>query len=379
MKKLAAMLFAALICCFALPTSAISISAQYACVLDAQTGKILYEKNSNVTHSMASTTKIMTALLALEQSSFDDVVTVSPNAAGTEGSSIYLAAGEKIKMETLLYGLMLESGNDAAIAIAEHIGGSVPQFATMMTERAHALGAKNTAFKNPNGLDEEGHYTTAYDLALLTKAALDNPEFKAIASTKRKSFPATDGYKARSFSNHNKLLSLYPGCIGVKTGFTKKTGRCLVSAATRENVTAICVTLNAPNDWDDHTRLLDDAFSSVIARPVVIQDMVLKTVPIKNGSVKSLDLVAAKDFHLTFSKNEGLSKVKLNYKIPAEITAPISAGTPLGKLSVLYDGKVLGDIDLLAAIDVFYQEPPKPDFFRNFRKIFENLLNWEEN
>ncbi len=375
MKKLIALYISILMSLYTLPTFALSISAQYACVIDAQTGKILYEKNGDVTHSMASTTKIMTALLALEHTTPSEIVTVSKNAAGTEGSSIYLSAGENISMETLLYGLMLESGNDAAIAIAEHVGGSVEHFADMMTERAKKAGAKNTSFKNPNGLDADGHYTTAYDLALITKDALSNEWFTQIASTKKKSFSATETTKARSFSNHNKLLSLYDGCIGVKTGFTKKTGRCLVSAAVRNHVTAICVTLNAPNDWNDHIQLLDYAFSNVTARPLVIKDMVLKTIPVKDGSYKTVDLLASDDFFLSFDGKEGLSKVKLDYKLPADVPAPITAGTPLGELTVSYDGSPLKRMSLVAASDIDYLEPEKPDFLENFRKIFENLLN----
>ncbi len=358
------------------PVRALSVSAQFACAIDARTGRVLYEKNAYSTHSMASTTKIMTALVALEHASPEEMVTVSANAAGTEGSSIYLSAGESLSMETLLYGLMLESGNDAAIAIAEHVGGSVDNFAKMMTERAHRLGVKNTAFQNPNGLDAEGHYTTAYDLALITREALLNPTFSEIVSTKRKSVPASAESKARAFSNHNKLLSLYAGCIGVKTGFTKKTGRCLVSAATRDHMTVICVTLNAPNDWNDHTNMLDYAFSSVSARPLVMKDMVLKNIPIINGSSKTVELLAAEDFYIALDGKEGLSKVKLDYMLPAEIEAPVTAGTPVGKLRISYDGKVVCEMDLLTGVDIAYQEPPKPGLTENFRKMFEKLLNF---
>ncbi len=361
--------------CLPAPTAnALSVSAQYACVMDAQTGRVLYEKNAYAQHSMASTTKIMTALLALENSDPTDVITVSKNAAGTEGSSLYLKADEKLTMETLLYGLMLNSGNDAAIAIAEHVGGDVTNFAKMMTKRAHELGAKQTQFKNPNGLDEEGHYTTAYDLALITKAALKNPHFAEIVSTSKKSFPASEDETARTFVNHNKLLNLYPGCIGVKTGFTKKTGRCLVSAATRNHMTLICVTLNAPNDWSDHKLLLDNGFNTTKARPLVIRDMVLKTVPVKNGDVKALDLLAAEDFYIPFNDREGLSKYSLDYRLPAVVPAPISAGVKLGHLTICYDGEVVQKIDLLAGTDVDYvEEEKKEGFWKNIKKIITNF------
>ncbi len=357
-----------------LSVSALDVSARYACVIDAQTGRVLYEKNAYERHSMASTTKIMTALLALENAKENETVTVSKNAAGTEGSSMYLSAGEKLPMETLLYGLMLNSGNDAAIAIAEHIGGNVEHFANMMTERAHEIGAKNTQFKNPNGLDEEGHYTTAYDLALITRTALLNPRFAEIVATKHKSFPATENSIARSFTNHNKLLSLYNGCIGIKTGFTKKTGRCLVSAAKRDHSTIICVTLNAPNDWNDHKNLLDYGFSVNQSRPLVIKDMVLKTLPIKNGDKKALDLLAEEDFYLSYNGKEGLSKVKLEYKLPAFVPAPVSYGAQIGTLAVFYDGNKLCELNLLAGSNVNYVEPPTPTLWENFVKFFANLL-----
>ena len=197
---------------------ALGVSAQYACVMDSLTGRVLFEKNAYARHSMASTTKIMTALVALESGNTNDIVTVSANAAGTEGSSIYLKAGEKITLKDLLYGLMLESGNDAAIAVAEHIGGSVEGFAELMNQKAKAVGANQTQFKNPNGLDEDGHYTTAYDLALITRAALRNKDFAEIVATKRKTISNGEESYGRSLANHNKLLTIYKGCDGVKTG-----------------------------------------------------------------------------------------------------------------------------------------------------------------
>ncbi len=376
MKKLI-VLFSFLFCLFSvIPAEAISVSAGYACLMDAQTGRVIYEKNAYQKHSMASTTKIMTALLALENCNMTDIVTVSPNAAGTEGSSIYLTAGEKLSMEELLYGLMLQSGNDAAIAIAEHVGGSVDKFAQMMTARAQKTGAKNTAFRNPNGLDAEGHYTTAYDLALITREALLNSEFAEIVSTKKKNYPAKDGKKARYFTNHNRLLSSYAGCIGVKTGYTKKTGRCLVSAATKDNATLICVTLNAPNDWQDHTVLLNYGFEQTEAKPLVLSDMVLKSIPVKNGESKTLELLAGEDFYFSCTEKEGLGKIRLSYKLPKEIEAPVTKGTNIGKLYVHYEKTLLKEIDLYAGVDIPYQEPPKPGFMENFKKLFDNLLHF---
>ena len=215
---------------FNLPVYALDISAKSACVISADTGEIIYAENEKEKLSMASTTKIMTALLAIESGRLDETVTVSANAQAQEGSSIYLRTGERIILKDLVYGLMLNSGNDAAVAIAEHMSGSEDKFAELMTKRAKELGAVNTSFKNPNGLDEQGHYTTAYDLALIAAYAMKNEEFKKTVSTKSATATLEDG-EILYFSNHNKLLKMYDGAVGVKTGFTKASGRCLVSAA----------------------------------------------------------------------------------------------------------------------------------------------------
>ena len=357
--------------------SGLGVSARYACVIDALTGNVLFEKNAHERHSMASTTKIMTALVALENAELSDVVKVSNNAAGTEGSSIYLKSGEEITLEHLLYGLMLASGNDAAIAIAEHVGGSVPNFAKMMTDKAKSLGLKNTSFKNPNGLDADGHYTTAYDLAIITRAALENEKFKEIVSTKTKNISNGNESYMRTLSNHNKLLSLYNGCIGVKTGYTKKTGRCLVSAAERDGFRVIAVTLNAPDDWNDHKNMLDNAFKNYRKKPLIIKDMILKTIPVENGSLKRLELLAGDNFYITLTGKDDLSSIELTYQSPQKIEAPIKKGSVIGNITISYKEKFLGKIDLLAGEDILYQEPPKPTFDGVFYKLISYLISPE--
>lgn len=359
-------------------TEALGVSAAYACVMDSLTGRVLYEKNAYKRHSMASTTKIMTALVALEHGKPDDIVTVSSNAAGTEGSSIYLRAEEKIPLIDLLYGLMLESGNDAAIAIAEHIGGSVDGFSELMNAKAKELGAKDTQFKNPNGLDADGHYTTAYDLALITRAALKNKDFAEIAKTKRKTISNGEESYGRVLLNHNKMLNLYQGCDGVKTGFTKKTGRCLVTAATRNNFQVIAVTLNAPDDWNDHTNMLNYAFNNYSARPLVLKDMVIKTVPVENGDVQTVKLLSNDVFYLTMEDKEGLNKVKLEYDVPKSIPAPIMKGTVLGRLKIFYEGIMVKEIDLCADCDIAYLEPPKKNFFQKIAEFFTEKFDRDE-
>ena len=261
MKKVAALLiFSLLIMQNAI---AVDLSARAAVLIDGKSGKVLFEKNKDERLPMASTTKIMTGLLACESKKMKKVVTVSPVASGTEGSSLWLEPGEKQTLENLTYGLMLRSGNDAAVAIAEYLGGSTEAFALMMNERAKKIGVQNTGFQNPNGLDAEGHFTTAYDLALISREAMKNKKFRKIVSTKSKTIPWESSEWDRSLTNHNKMLWRYEGCNGIKTGFTKKSGRCLVTSAKRGKTELICVTLNAPDDWNDHTKMLDYGFETL--------------------------------------------------------------------------------------------------------------------
>lgn len=319
------------------------ISGEYACVMEAETGEVLFEYNGDITHSMASTTKIMTALVALESSSPDELVSVSRNAAYQEGSSAYLAQNEKIKMKDLLYGLMLNSGNDAAVAVAEHISGNEATFAEKMTDRAKALGAFNTQFKNPSGLDAEGHYTTAVDLARITAAALKIPEFREIVSTIYKEVDYSGGRLC--FSNHNKLLKSYDGCIGVKTGFTKKTGRCLVSAAERDGITIVCVTLRAPDDWNDHKKLLDYGFEKVTYTEIVKQGEALTTVHLLSGG--EIPAVSGETVNLPLSSG-GKGKTEIVLHTLPRIENSVAENEKVGEFDVVYDGCIIKKIDLLA-------------------------------
>ncbi len=361
-------MFILVFCIVLSPTKAdaLSVSAEFACVIDAQTGRVIYEKNAYAKHSMASTTKIMTALVALENGDLNDVVTVGKNAAGTEGTSLYLKVGDKLTLSELLYGLMLRSGNDAAIAIAEHVSGSVEKFAELMTSRAKNLGAENTSFKNPNGLDEEGHFTTAYDLAIITREALKNENFAEIVKTKSKSIQ--NG--AQTVVNHNKLLNSYEGCIGVKTGYTKKTGRCLVSAAEKDGVKIIAVTLNAPNDWQDHKNMLDFAFSNTLRFPLIAEEMTVNSVTVKNGESSTLELCADRSFYLSESNDTKFKNAKINLKIPEFVTAPVKKGEIIGTLEIFYKDELLDTINLIAATEIKYCEPkPHREFFEIFKKL----------
>ncbi|PTQ54630.1 MAG: D-alanyl-D-alanine carboxypeptidase [Hydrogenibacillus schlegelii] len=239
-----------------------TVSAASAALIDVESGRLLYEKNAHERRKIASLTKIMTAILAIELGRLDDVVTISPRAVGVEGSSIYLRQGERMTLRDLLYGLMLRSGNDAAVAIAEHIGGSVEGFVALMNEKAAWLGLQETHFENPHGLDAPEHYSSAHDLAVLSAYALKNPIFREIVSTVRWTAPLPDAEWNRLWINKNKLLRLYAGADGIKTGYTQASGRSLAASATRSGRTLAAVVLNDGDDWNDAMRLLDYGFTA---------------------------------------------------------------------------------------------------------------------
>lgn len=259
-RRILAALWAAvsLIGCLTAVTEAVEVSAAAAVLMDADSGRLLYEKNGEKRMLIASTTKLMTALVALEQGGLQQEITVTGGHMA-EGSSMYLRPGEKLTLETLLYGLLLCSGNDAALAVTECMGGAVP-FVARMNEKAAELGMENTHFANPNGLDDEAHYSTAEDMAKLAAAAMDDPVLRRVASTR------TARIGGRTLTNHNKLLSRVEGCVGLKTGYTKAAGRTLVSCAERDGVRLVAVTLQDGDDWNDHASLYEQGFR--VLRPV---------------------------------------------------------------------------------------------------------------
>lgn len=259
-RRILAALWAAisLIGCLTAVTEAVEVSAAAAVLMDADSGRLLYDKNGEKRMLIASTTKLMTALVALEQGGLQQEITVTGGHMA-EGSSMYLRPGEKLTLETLLYGLLLSSGNDAALAVTECMGGAVP-FVARMNEKAAELGMENTHFANPNGLDDEAHYSTAEDMAKLAAAAMDDPVLRRVASTR------TARIGGRTLTNHNKLLSRMEGCVGLKTGYTRAAGRTLVSCAERDGVRLVAVTLQDGDDWNDHASLYEQGFR--VLRPV---------------------------------------------------------------------------------------------------------------
>lgn len=241
----------------------LDISAKSAVVVCADTLEIVYSKNMNEQLSMASTTKIMSAIIALEYGAVDEPITVTNDMIAVEGSSIGLVDGDEISLKTLVKGMLLESGNDAANAVAYIVGGNIPSFVAMMNNKAKEIGMNSTSFETPSGLDGENHYSTAFDMAVLGAYAIKNPEFRSVCQDESDVVYYGNPPYRRVFTNHNKLLDLYDGAFGIKTGFTKKSGRCLVSAVRKDGKTLIAVTLNAPDDWNDHIKMYDYAFKIV--------------------------------------------------------------------------------------------------------------------
>jgi D-alanyl-D-alanine carboxypeptidase (penicillin-binding protein 5/6) len=319
------------------------ISAQAAALIDVESGRILYEKNSTQKMRIASITKILTAVVALEYGDLSDQIKTSDRAHGTEGSSIYLKRGEVISLRNLLYGLMLRSGNDAAVAIAEHVGGSLEGFAYLMNEKAQYIGMKDSHFTNPHGLDDsDDHYSTARDMAILTAYALKNPVFRDIVKTKIKTAPSPGDPWDRKWYNKNKMLSLYEGADGVKTGYTKLAKRTLSSSATREGVQLAVVTLNAPNDWIDHRSLLDYGFNHYDLVQLVEKKEIIKGVHIGK---QTMDLVAEFDFQYALTDQE---KNQITRKIVVLSSKSINAklGT-LAHMEVYLKEEMIGIVPLV--------------------------------
>ena len=320
-----------------------SVSAKAAVLIDADTGRVMFEKNAEIRLPMASTTKIMTAIVALEHGDPDDTVTVTKGSVGVEGSSIYLEAEEKLSLRELLYALLLASANDAATAIALHISGSVEAFASLMNKKAELLGLKNTHFKNPHGLDAEGHFTTAYDLAKITAAALKNKTFAEIVSTYNYNISGKDGGR-RYLVNHNKLLRGYEGCIGVKTGYTKADGRCLVSAARRDGMTLIAVTLSAPDDWRDHKAMLDYGFLHYESVKLCQQRESVISLPDVSKAGNEIECVAKTGIVLTLPRGGEITQV---IECPRFFWNTPKKGETVGRVIFYRNGKEIARTTLI--------------------------------
>jgi D-alanyl-D-alanine carboxypeptidase len=321
--------------------------ARAAILFDAASGRVLYEKNANDERLIASLTKIMTAIVAIENGKLEELVTVGPGAVGVEGSSIYLKQGERIPLLTLLYGLMLRSGNDAAVAIAEHIGGSVEGFVYMMNEKAESLGLANTRFANPHGLDQEDHYSSARDLAVLTAYALKNPVFQEIVKTEVKTVPWPGEKWHRKFYNKNKLLRFYEWADGVKTGYTKKAHRTLVASATKDGHQLITVTLDDGDDWKDSMMMMEYGFTHYDLVSVLKQGQRLDPHEYKTEGDEAFHVVAASPFQYALTEEE-----KKEISVEPVISMPLRKvdrdGMQVGSARIFLREELIGSVPLVA-------------------------------
>ena len=332
------------------PPIALSVSASSAILVEAITGRELFAKDADAPRPMASTTKLMTALLAAETLDPDDTVTATDEAVRVEGTAVGLRAGDTLTVRDLVTGLLLASGNDAANLIALTVCDSLPAFAARMNERARQIGMADTCFGTPSGLDADGHHSTARDMAKLAAEVLRNEWLSEICSLKTATITIS-GRKA-TLTNHNRLLSLYDGCVGMKTGYTQAAGRCLVSAATRDGVTLIAVTLRAPDDWNDHAAMLDAGFARV--RWVPLPEPALATLPVAGGV-------------------SGSVAVKMNTRAYylEDTLAPVTAGQPVGRVTYTVEGASVGTAELTAAANV--DARPRASFWTRFCRAWRAL------
>lgn len=360
MKRLfASLLVLCLLCPVCRAAEAPAVSAASAILMDAGSGRVLYAKDVHTQRLIASTTKLMTALVAVTSTpDLQRTVKIKPEYQA-EGSSMYLKIGEELTLEELLYGLMLASGNDAALAIAGGCAGDVETFVGWMNQLAGDLGMENTHFANPNGLDDEGHYSTAYDMALLAQAVLKNETLMKIVGTRSATVAG------RSLTNHNKLLWRYEGCVGMKTGYTDAAGRTLVSCAKRGGQTLICVTLKDRDDWDDHAALLDYGFETFPDHLLCRGGKDFRMLPVTGSLLPQVTVVTARDVVYPLTADE---RVKAKIELPQLVRAPAAKGEIAGKLTFLSEGETIGETYLLYGEDI-PQNEPKPTLFRRIERF----------
>lgn len=357
----------------------VSTHAQAASLMDVTSGRLLFSKHGDDELRIASLTKIMTAIVAIEHGQMNKPVKVSKNAYAKEGSSIYLQLGEQMGLENMLYGLMLRSGNDAATAIAEHVGGSEEGFVYLMNAKAEELGLKHSHFMNPHGLDAEGHYSSANDLATLTAYAMHNPIFKEIVKTPVKKVPNPNDPWDYKWDNKNKMLRFYDGADGVKTGYTKKAFRCLVSSATRNGQQLVSVTINDGDDWNDHGKMLDYGFAYF---PLI-------NLLQRGQKVEGHELVTSQSFSYPVAEGEAAAITqRLVLLKPVEKGMDISFGLK-GRIELTHDGKTIGEVPVYSpgsllpgnsnpTKDVLQQEhegsKPSGTWFSVFGRVLKEML-----
>ena len=346
----------------------LNVTARAAIVIEASTGAILYEKNADERRYPASTTKMMTIITALEAGNVNDIVTVSPNAANTEGSSMDVLVTEQLKMQDMLYGVALVSGNDATVAIAEHISGSISNFAKLMTDKAHAIGALNTNFTNSSGLPDPNHYSTAHDLARIAAYGYKNPKFAQIVGTLRKEIPRNNNQNGTIY-NENKLLRLYSGANGVKTGYTNDAGRCLVSAAKRGDIQLITVVLDDDYMWEDSMKLLDYGFSQLQETEILHTGDLVDTIQVNNGGTDLTNAVIRDSLSIPVTQSNR-DEFQTVIEISKIVSAPITAGEKIGVVKVMYHDKEVASTDVVVTESV-----NSKSLFMRIKNFFANLFH----
>ena len=369
--------FSVLVCfCLTIPLFAVfvsgaepSVSAKSAIVMNALTGEVVFSKNPYEKMGIASTTKIMTSLIALESGKTNKIVMAQKDDIAVEGTSIYLKEGDKVTVETLVKGMLLESGNDAANVTARALGGSKEKFVVLMNRRARELGMFSTNFLNPSGLSEEGHYSTAYDMALLGSAAIRNEKFRAICSASSLSVAFGEPKTERTFYNHNKFLNKYEGALGIKTGFTKASGRCLVTAVQRGSVIYVAVTLNAPNDWNDHIKMMDFAFDNTTVSYPECDLSGLEVAVVGSGlSALKVELATPLEIH-SVKLYEDYDFV---FYLPRFVYAGVKQGEISGRVDLVSkNGTVIDSSALVFTTDA----PEKASEDNKNKSFFKKLIN----
>lgn len=343
---------------------ALDVSAKSAILIDADSGRVLYSKNADERMYIASTTKIMTVFLALQIADTTENVTIKKEHTLVEGTRVYFKEGDVLTVGELMVGTLLQSGNDAALALADYCGGSegVDGFVKSMNALAQQLGMKNTSFSNPHGLNSDDHYSTAEDMSILTRNAMSNQAFADIASQK------TGKVGNITVKNHNKMLWNYEGSTGVKTGYTKLAGRCLVSSAERDGQTLIAVTLDAPSDWNDHTSMLDYGFNNYPARRLSTQDTFVFQLPVVSGKEKLVDVRVRDTLTRALTEDE-VRFVRSEIELPRFLWAPVAVGEAIGTIRFTLNGEEIGHSELYSASEVSEASPIKKSFWKNLFNI----------
>ena len=352
----------------------LDVSAKSAILMCSDSGSVLWSKNETQPLPMASTTKIMTALLTLEcmQACGNKEIEITDEMVRVEGTSMGLMPGDIVNLDALAKGMLLCSGNDSVNAAAIAVGGTTEKFISLMSEKAKLIGMKDTKFSTPSGLDKDNHHSTAKDMAVLGAYAMENEDFAKIASQKSMQVKFVNPSKVINIRNHNKLLRLYEGCIGVKTGFTKAAGRCLVSCAEKNGVRLICVTLNAPNDWDDHMKLYNYGFENTVSK--LFSDKNFKTfVPLEGKKDENIEAIGISEFSKSFKKGDE-NKVERKVELANSVKSPIEKGQIVGKVVYCLDGRIIGENQIISNTEIKNPVACKKNFFQSIGEFFKKLI-----